>query len=531
MANQSRYPLLMIGLDALDSELVGRWAREGALPGFARLDRQAAQGALSSPTGVMQGSIWPSFTTGLDPSGHGLYFMSQLTPDYAGLRRMQAADLRVPPFWNRPGSAVGPVAVVDVPKQQLAARSGDVQVVEWGALDHFSRFATEPPAFAAELLHRFGRHPLLQPLKAPLTPLGRARLRRRLLRGVQSKDALNRQLLERHRPRMLLSVFGEAHAAGHYLWPRDRGGDAEPPRPEADGALGAVYRGLDRMLSRLVADYAHRANLIIFSGHGMLADHVPAGVIETLLERLGLLVPAVVDQGPVGAKARLALLGSRLPYDLRRLANEYLLPAGLQRRLMGLKGLSRIDLQASRAFTLPSDHQGFIRINLAGREPRGQVAPDQYEALCDRIETELMQLTDAATGAPLVDHLVRTRACFGRRAYSDALPDLCVVWTERPRAPTLVHSAQGPISAHRRHPERTGNHRLRGFYYAVGPDIDTGVRDLDANLLDLAPTAMRLLNGRVPEGLDGRVLPILRARDQVAQPPAALAAFCSPYNK
>ena len=101
MPNHSRYPLLMIGLDALDCELVGRWAREGALPGFARLYQEAAQGGLSSPTGVMQGSIWPSFTTGLDPSGHGLYFMAQLTPDHAGLRRMQAKDLTAPVFWNR----------------------------------------------------------------------------------------------------------------------------------------------------------------------------------------------------------------------------------------------------------------------------------------------------------------------------------------------------------------------------------------------------------------------------------------------
>ncbi len=349
-----------------------------------------------------------------------------------------------------------------------------------------------------------------------MNPLGRARLRRRLLRGVHSKDTLNRLLLERHRPRMLLSVFGEAHAAGHYLWPRDRGGDAEPPRPEADGPLAAVYRGLDRMLSQLVDDYADRANLIVFSGHGMLADHVPAGVLETLLERLGLLVPAVSDQGPAGAKARLALLGSRLPSGLRRLANEYLLPAGLQRQLMGLKGLGQIDLQASRAFVLPSDHQGFIRINLAGREPQGQVAPNQYDALCDRIEMELMQLTDAATGTRLVERVVRTRACYRRRTYSDTLPDLCVVWTERPRAPALVHSAQGSIRAHRRHPERTGNHRLRGFFFVLGPDIDTSVRHLDANLLDLAPTAMRLLTGRVPKGLDGRVLPILREPDDAA---------------
>ena len=59
--------------------------------------------------------------------------------------------------------------------------------------------------------------------------------------------------------------------------------------------------------------------------------------------------------------------------------------------------------------------------------------------------------------------------------------------------------------------EPSGAEKL--FKMVTGPDIDTGVRHLDADLLDLAPTAMRLLTGRVPNGLDGRVLPILRERD------------------
>ena len=92
----------------------------------------------------------------------------------------------------------------------------------------------------------------------------------------------------------------------------------------------------------------------------------------------------------------------------------------------------------------------------------------------------------------------------------DPLPDLCVVWKMLPRALRSVLSDHGPIAAGTRHPERGGNHRLSGFFLALGPDVDAAARSVQGDLLDLAPTAMHLLRGGVPAGLDGQILPILR---------------------
>ncbi len=431
-------PLILLGLDAMDLCLVERWAREGALPGFRRLYATAAQGRLDSPTQVLQGSIWPSFVTGLNPGRHGLYFMSQLCPGSTELRRMLASDLKQPPFWARPADGVGPVAIVDVPKLRLVGRPGDTQVVEWGALDHFSTFATYPEAFAPALLRRLGRHPLQTPIKAPWGRIGRQGLRRRLEQGIRQKDALNRLLLER-RPRMLLTVFGETHAAGHYLWPRAVSDSSAAPEPSADGDLAAVYAALDGVLSAMIDDYAGTANLILFSGHGMLADTIPSGVLETLLARMGLLVPSG-ERSPssVGLGSALARLGGRLPYTLRRLANESLIPPSMQRHLMRAKGLVGVDLAASRAFVLPSDHQGFIRINLAGREPSGRVAASDYDLTCRQIEQAVSRLRDGATGTPMVEQVLRPR-------------DL-VAWRRVPRCPARLVRGLATAAARSAHP-------------------------------------------------------------------------------
>ena len=499
MSTSSR-PLILLGLDAMDVELVQHWAREGTLPGFQRLLETAAQGHLDSPVQVMQGSIWPSFVTGLNPGRHGLYFMTQLSPGTTELKRMLASDMQQLPFWAHHDVAAGPVAVVDVPKLRVVGRPGDTQVVEWGALDHFSQFSTYPESLARSL----GRHPLQQAMKAPWGDIGRRRLAKRLQTGVRQKDALNRRLL-RQGPQMLLSVFGEAHAAGHYLWPTGE----DDPRPSSDGELCAVYRTLDDVLSGLVDDYAANANIILFSGHGMLADTIPSGVLEVLLTRMGETVEPAQTQSDGGLGTGLARLAGRLPYGVRRLANESLIPAGIQRRLVRAKGFTHADLTASRAFVLPSDHQGFIRINLEGREPGGCVAAKDYAQLCERIEEQVLRLRNADTGEAVVERVLRPRDLWPGGECLDALPDLCVVWKPLPRAAATFSSAYGPIPVKCRHPERSGNHRLSGFFFALGPDIDTNTRSVQGNLLDIAPTAMHLLGGCTPAGLDGEILPIV----------------------
>ncbi len=106
--------------------------------------------------------------------------------------------------------------------------------------------------------------------------------------------------------------------------------------------------------------------------------------------------------------------------------------------------------------------------------------------------------------------VLRPRTLWPGGACLEALPDLCVVWRALLRPAETLLSAYGPLPAGRRHPERSGNHRLTGFFFAVGPDIDPIAQGVQANLLDLAPTAMQSLQGSPPPGLDSQVLAVLR---------------------
>ena len=160
---------------------------------------------------------------------------------------------------------------------------------------------------------------------------------------------------------------------------------------------------------------------------------------------------------------------------------------------------------AMRAFALPSFSEGYVRINLRGREAAGLVAPDEYEAVCNEVTAHIRALTNARTGKPLAKEVVRVRqSAFDR---DPKLPDadLIISWHDEPA--DVVESPSfgriGPVPY-----GRTGSHVNRGFVLAEGPGIEPGSTLPEGRVIDVAPTLLSLLGAPVPEYMEGK--PLLR---------------------
>jgi len=162
------------------------------------------------------------------------------------------------------------------------------------------------------------------------------------------------------------------------------------------------------------------------------------------------------------------------------------------------------------AFALPSFSEGYVRLNVKGRERAGRIDPSDYDRACDAVIGQLRLLRNARTGEPLVRDVVRTRAdAFrpGREGTRPSDADLIVMWTDRP-ADVVDHPAAGRIG-----PvpfKRSGSHVHRGFFMARGPQVAPGTRLPQAHALDLAPTILASMGAPLPPHFEGA--PIL-ARD------------------
>jgi predicted AlkP superfamily phosphohydrolase/phosphomutase len=226
---------------------------------------------------------------------------------------------------------------------------------------------------------------------------------------------------------------------------------------------------------------------------------------------------ARIMAGPAGAGApRRGLVyvaKQAIPWRVARAVTTRISPA-LQARLVPLWSAGMHDWRTTRAFALPMDHAGYVRVNLRGREPQGIVPPEEYPALCEEIAQGFLGFRDAVSGRPIVrrvhrvDELAPLDAPARRR-----LPDLVVEWADVPpgAAPVLRSDRLGELrwSSPRLPSGRAGNHQPDGWFVATGPGIEPGPTAAVHPIVDLAPTVYRWLGLEPDPAFAGRAIPEL----------------------
>jgi predicted AlkP superfamily phosphohydrolase/phosphomutase len=496
--------LLLIGLDAADADLIERWTDDGTLPNLARIRRGGTWGRLSSAARYLTGSPWPTFYTGRHPSDHGIYHDFQWRQERMAFAAPAMDWLPVRPFWR---AIEGAQAVVhDVPMTPGTEPFPGIEVTGWGSHDKLVPPDSYPGDLLEEIRRRYGDSPIRT------DEYGRASLAH--LRGLHAELVnLTKRSAELacwllQRPWTLgIVVFGALHRGGHRFWDRSSVDGDVPPAlgPWYDGALRDLYIAADTAVGELVKA-APGASVFVFALHGMKVNSARVDLLDEMLAR--------VLRGPAATQARPGLLrrlGEAMPLPLRR-ALTNAVPEAVKNRIMTRWTTGGMKWDQTQAFTLRADLNGYIRLNVRGREPAGVVLPEEVDALSARIAEGLQSFRDAATGDPLIEEICRATSIFPSGERMDRLPDLVVRWHPASGAtheaivsPTLGRIARATPG---RIPNgRSGNHAPEGFLMAQGAGISSGARlEAGADILDLAPTALRRLGASVSVPLAGKVL-------------------------
>jgi predicted AlkP superfamily phosphohydrolase/phosphomutase len=194
-----------------------------------------------------------------------------------------------------------------------------------------------------------------------------------------------------------------------------------------------------------------------------------------------------------------SFLRNRAPREWRERAAS-LLPDGIARDVAASLSSPRADWSRTRAFALPSDSAGLIRINLRGRERFGIVPADEEAALCEQIAEGLRTFTDL-DGEPSIDRIVRSREILGEGERLEAFPDLVVLWAPKttlrgggvrsPRFGEILRNG-GPSTG------RSGNH-TEGAWVAALPGRGSAARtDRKIEPYDIPVTVLAALG--LPHG-------------------------------
>lgn len=492
-AHPSPSRVVLVGFDAMDPAIARQMAEEGRLPNLARFFREGAWSPVTNPPGLVVGSTWPSFWTGLWPSRHGFYCYRQLVPRGYKVRRFTPLDVAAPPFWTAMAEQGRRVCIVDVPLVPLTRPAHGIHFIDWGTHDRMLDVGVWPAEVEREIAGTIGPYPLTGRCDHYAERGAWDELRQTLLSGIERKTELSLRLLDRGPWDAFATVYCESHCAGHQFWWAH---DPQHPRyPERSGdPLLEIYEALDRALGRLLARVPADSSMVVLLSHG-IGNH--NGGDHLLREIATRLDDAYAPRsGFVIQRERLLRLLERWWVRLQ------------PRNASGPKpDPGWID--GSRRFVrLPNNElYGGIRLNLAGREPRGRVHPGpELDALIEWLERELLALVDPATGRRIVRRVLRTRELYSGDL-RDGLPDLMIDW-DRSAPVNAVASERIGVVRGDYDGVRSGDHRPTGLLLARGPNIPGGRILHQVQMVDLAPTLAAMV-GTVMNEVDGTAIPAL----------------------
>jgi predicted AlkP superfamily phosphohydrolase/phosphomutase len=357
----------------------------------------------------------------------------------------------------------------------------------------------------------FGSIPRQHERYEPLSFEESVRLRDQWIEATRKMTGLALELARGESWEFFLTVFAATHRSAHKLWgPEELKGDASPGEIEVfNQALHRVYIECDRSVGRLAEMAGGETTLMVFSLHGMGSNTSRYTILPEMLKR-------VLNGGDPGTHSQplmqtLKRMRQAVPSSWRYKI-KHRLPVGIQDRLGMFWRMGDIDWSQTTAFSMISDLQGFIRINLKGREMQGIVEPGaEYESLCKQICTGLKTFVDSDTLEPLVREISPSDLLFPPGSRMEILPDLIVKWSEQPARQhkevcSPLYGAVTWPTPFRNPDSHSGNHRGQGFLIASGRGFAPGSKINKGHILDLAPTAMDLLGMENYPGMQGKSL-------------------------
>lgn len=448
------------------------------LPALQSLLTEGALTRLSSPSDHLTASNWASFATGDRPGAHGHYFPFQWDARQMRFERVSSPrwreELPVEPFWHDLARRGVATIAFDPGTPNDAAKSPQTEIVNWNYQSSGSASASDP-ALLAELRRRFGRRPIGKEVPVPKTLAQSRRIRDDLVRSIGAKTDATLWLMAREAWRFFFVGFYEIHRAGHNLLvvDGDFGSEADPD------ALLAVYEAQDKALRRILDKAADTSTtVILFALHSMEPNRAQDHFLAPILERLASAwsvhrggAPAAPARPNLMSRLR-AAVPARIQYSLAYLLGETVQDWVVNRSLVGGADWSRTPV-----VRCASGGEGYLRLNLKGRERDGCLDPADAADFVAWLKQRLLEIRVAGSDAPLVSDVLDAHALYpGERTVY--LPDLILTYAPDAPVRAIESPAIGRLEAHL-DTGRGGNHCADAFMIVAGPGrAHTGIAEV-----------------------------------------------------
>lgn len=247
------------------------------------------------------------------------------------------------------------------------------------------------------------------------------------------------------------------------------------------------YGEIDRMIGELLEDINPDGLNLVVSDHGFQTSSRAVHLGNWLVAN-GFATPSTT-----GTAYRKAIeLAKKLDvFDLRRFV-----PGS--RKIAKQKESMTFDWSESSAISIGAGNNPIAPIYILETGAK-------RDAILQRLKEGLSDFTDPTTGGQVVEEIIAGDDIYSGR-YTKEMPDILVKATDEYTFRTTLHKDQPTIMDLVETTNRPGIHHEKGILMAAGDSTATSKRNLEANLVDLAPTILYYLDEPIPDYMDGDVL-------------------------
>ena len=409
---------------------------------FENLHAIASGGTIDSIVPPESSACWPALTTGVNPGSTGVYGFQDREIDSYETYVPMGQDVQATRLWSRVDDAGGEATVMNVPVTFPPDR--DIQRMVSGFLSP----GVEKAAYPDELRETLEALDYKIDVNAKLGHKDdKEAFIENAHRTLDARFEAFKRYIEADDWNLFFGVFMTTDRVNHFLF-KDYAEDGEYKQEFLE-----FYAKLDDYLGELRGMLDEKTTMVVASDHGFtsLDYEVKCNV---WLEEQGWLSFDDDDHDSLGDIA-----------------------------------------DDTRAYSLIP---GRFYINLEGREPRGSVPEEEYEAVRKELEADLEAL-EGPDGRPVADRIVTKEDAF-RGDHDEIAPDLVVIPND---GFDLKSGFRGGDAVFDTGP-RNGMHSFGNASLFVDDD---GAKIEDADLYDIAPTVLELLDIDIDRGdFDGASL-------------------------
>jgi predicted AlkP superfamily phosphohydrolase/phosphomutase len=480
---------------------------EGRLPSLAALRNRGTWYELETPATDFEGAAAYSLYTGKDLGEHALYYPWLWSAAEQRVRFFD--DLPAPEaVWERISRAGLRSLVIDPYEMRPPQMIRGVFISGWQFKNRVvlrTRFI--PRQLQGRLERDFGRPLLGEEVYGRPATRELLRLRNSLVLAPRRGADLVEELLKQENFDLVWISLSAAHLGGHRFFDISRFSEeiSLERHRELETALTDIYQSVDEALGRLIAALPGGTDIIVLSPSGMGPNTSRSHLLPGMLAAVLANGRAPSNRSHSSSGSSLWRIREIVPTGLRAWIAR-VLPDRWALEMAARLELRAVDWSETKAFMLPNDDAGYVRLNLRGRERDGVVAPEEADALLDEIAAGLATFRDP-DGLPAIRNVFRVSELRFCGPYAVHLPDLVVHWSDRIVTPLAGVSSPlcGEVSSGGWGTGRTGCHT--GDAWALVLPGAHRVKPLtkQPSVVDIATTVCAVL-GVNTEGLTGQAL-------------------------